>query len=523
MRTEAPQSKELTPPFTTVVAIDTGSTSIKIETWMFDGQTFKLMADQRPWIDYEPKVINLKNQDQIKILNSEQLEEIFDKIKNQLLTSKERIDDSLLMTAITGFNHSLVLNYHGKNIVILDDPTPTAIASPEQLDILKQYLNPAEIDLLPKKPSTLGKLIYIINHPEVIKELFGPDASLADLTFSTMRGLIAQSVSNRKQASIPKAELRSFGKWEEDLDQLYELLAALGVNKNQISFEKSNFSASTEGHTFDNGDFGVEQQICEFMAQKPGFDPETLFISLDTVGKISADYPQMPKKLEIGYDTQRMTARINKDWMKPLAVECQEMVDVYPFVDEILEEAITTNLETPYIFYPVENGLGVLLKRDDQNLQEVSLAQACQKDLEERKKIILALGLGVAFSLRQKVETIRQVNNISQDKPIYLYGGLVGKNKKGPQVGWRKLFVEALPETNIQLMGLPSGASAVAFNALNSLGWSNSWTENFNIETQSLGEGNKKFLEYLGWLEIQENLITHNKLNSDEWKRLRAS
>ncbi len=518
-----PPSKELTPPSITILAIDIGSTSIKIEIWRYANGNFQLIADQRPWIDYDPEIVELDNHDQIKILRQSALDKIIAAIENKAALCKDQLNSSLFLNAVTGFNHSLVLSYQGENAVILDDPTPAVIPTKSQLDILNNYLDQEQINLLSEKPSTLGKIIYLLNHPEIIKQLFGrEELNLTDLQFSTMRGLIAKTITGRTQLSVPQSEIRSFANWQGGQQQLKQMLIELGLQTGQIHFESSNFISAPNGHAFDCGDFEGEQQSCLFVLEQQNTDPKTIFVALDTVGKTSAQYENMPKKLEMGYNTQRMTARVNKDWMRKLATECTQMVDVYPFVDQILREALNTGLETPYLFYPTENGLGILIKTDGKSYQKISRAEAAGKDLNERKKIILAIALGIAFGLRQKIEGIRTANNIDLNQNICLYGGLVGKNKQGIQWGWREIFLEAFPPASINILDLPSGASAAAFAALNRLGWSSAWKNNFSLKTELLGQGNPKSEKYQAWLEKQQALIAEQKLLLDNWQRMKA-
>jgi len=468
--------------------IDCGSTSIKIKAETVLQGVLEDSNQDSPWIGYQDKkstgllVEEDAESNQFKhpftYISHSNLEHVLSNISDGYKQIVDQADGMKVITVLTGFTNSLAIRYQGKTALLLDDPSLEGAMTPLQRTILDKTFTDWQ-----DKPSSLKKLLAIKNHPELLTELFAGeiDASapivFADIQFSTMLGVVAEKLSESPEGFVvPLDDIRGFGNKGLTPEQASLLMAELGIGPTQIRFQKSRFLPSyKEGLIFQIPDLTAEVIALDSQRRiKGGIEKNATIVGLDTIGKIITPYPSMPRYIKnadgtpiLGYTTQRMTGAVSEKLLRLLYQTKDGRVD-YWMIHSILKKAAETNESSEFVFYPdnldeLKRGKLFYIGSDAVLIPPETYASE-MFDEADRRKMVLGIALGVAFGLRHKIETIWKHNGV-KNAPIYLYGGL-GANG---QTGWTDILAQALPDTEIYRLDLPSGNVAAALTAIRTL------------------------------------------------------
>ncbi len=541
-----------------ICAIDIGSTNPKVEVWNYDPKTktFSKKDIDVEWGDYKTQVETISHS-RIKFLDNKHTRRLLSLIKKQVekALDKEVFNKNRqLVFATTGFHHDLVITdptsdpEAGNAAVLLDDPSPHPKLDGQQREIVKKQLKKLgkTLEVFMDNPTTLAKILWLMQNKEALKRLFNTEKVIdfKHLRFTTIRGLIASEILNNKKTDkrgvklVPLVEMADLGipAFEDfpndEEDEKISFLEKIGIPAWQIIFSQSQFMASNmhkygEVLTFDEKDLAAELRVLAWAMKYGGINPKGTIICTDSVGKIVSDIDTCPinaahdKDSHTSYETQRMMANINRDWMGPLTIGLDKAMnaEAYKNVDRIMREMMATGTETPYIYVPTEKGKGIVYKLEGEEYIEQPRKEIVKWPEEERKLVMLAVAKGAFFGIRQKMEHIRNTNKADMTAPVYFYGGLLGHpHEEGGKDGWQQICVGAMPQgAEVYEIGLPSGATAVAFCAIQKLlseKDNKEWQKKFNaIRIKKTGTGGALQEEYRAWLHAEEKMIEQGLLN----------
>lgn len=524
-----------------ICAVDLGSTNPKVEVWIYDPKTktFEQKDIKIEWGNYKTLKDTVAGT-KIKYLNHEHAQQLLSLIKQQVaeaLAGEAFNQDRQLVLAVTGFTHSLCITDHEskKTAVILDDPTPHPKLNREQKKILRQQLARIGIKLedFIDKPTTLGKILWLMEHPQALNQLFeqSEQMSLKQVSFTVIRSLIVSSVLENKAEIVPSNEKGDFAVASSaDLAEIAAFFEQIGLQANQALLAYSQLM--TDHHerfgnvlTYDEKDLQAELTVLAWAIKYGKIDPRGSIIAADSVGKMIFDTNICPNTRSrheasgTSYDTQRMLANINREWMGPLVLKDGESMnkDTYKEIDRIIKDLMDRRVQTPYIYIPTEKGKGMVFKLENGQYTEQRRTDIKNWSEEEKQLVMLAVAKGAFFGIRQKIEHIRTKNEVELEAPVYFYGGLLGHPQEpGGKDGWQAICIGAMPEeSEVYEIDLPSGATAVAFCALQKLlgeEENKAWQKKFKMEISSRGKGGALQSEYDQWLTAQRIMIEKQQL-----------
>lgn len=525
-----------------ICAIDIGSTNPKVEAWIYDPKTKTLSKKEVEieWGDYRPHKREVCDTN-LKFLDPEQVAKLLTLIEDQVKEAlvEEKFNDSRqLVFAITGFHHDLCITNEktGETAIILDDPSPHPMLEPSQVELLSEQFRRIgkSLDSFINHPTSLEKILWLLQNPHALKDLFGTrrGVSFDQLSFSVIRSLIAKNVlGGRNENLLPPGERNDFGVHKMDgFPHIAAFLEKIGVSAHQILFSQSQLMAGNSEEygdvmLFDENDLPAELTVISWAMRQGKINRLGTVVCADSVGKIIFDTETCPATRShneasgTAYDTQRMLGNVNREWLGPLVLEEGEHMSgkIYKKIDKILRDLVEKKTETPYIYIPTEKGTGMLFKFDGDRYNEIRKSEAKNWPKEEKELAMLAIARGIAFGIRQKMDFIRSKNEAG-DAPVYFYGGVLGHPQEpGGKDGWQKIFVGAMPEeTPVYEIDLPSGATAVAFCALQKLLSSednNEWQKKFSeVEIKAMGVGGDLKPQYENWIRAQEAMIRQELL-----------
>ncbi len=524
-----------------ICAIDIGSTNPKVEVWNYNPKTktFNKKDVHIEWGDYKTQVETISHT-RMKFLDNDHTQILLSLIKKQVeeaLAGEEFGENKQLVFATTGFHHDLCITNRksGESAVILDDPSAHPSLSREERDALKQQLAKINKDFetFVDNPTSLAKILWLTQHPEALKRLFNTEESIDfdQFDFSMLRSLIASKVLENKRQVISSIEKTDFGlPTGEEFPEIAIWLTTIGIEPYQFLFAQDQLIAgNTKEHgptlLYDQKDLTAELKIISWAMDAEIIDETGTAICADSVGKIICRTKTCPengahdKDSETSYETQRMLANINRDWMGPLTLNPGETMnrDAYENIDLIIKEMMAAGTKTPYVYMPTEKGKGIVYKLENEQYLEQPRKEILTWTEEEKKLVMLAVAKGAFFGIRQKMEHIRKINSANLEAPVYFYGGLLGHTKVlGGKDGWQQICIGAMPQgAEVYEIGLPSGATAVAFSALTRLLSKEDnevWQKKFSIEVARVGTGGTLQAEYQAWAEAQAKMIEQDLL-----------
>lgn len=538
-----------------ICAIDIGSTNPKVEVWNYDPtkKEFTKKPIYIEWGDYKTEVETIVHT-RVKFLDNEHTDKLLNLIKKQV---KEALDkegfneNRQLVFATTGFHHDLCITdlETGKTAVLLDDPSPHPKLDEEQKEILKHQLKKLEktLESFMDNPTTLAKILWLMENPTALKRIFNTEREISfeQLDFTTIRSLILDEllkdgkVDKRGKKPTPLVEMtdllippfEDFPNTGSDHKNKPGFLEKMGILPHQIVFSLSQFMADHMQKygdilTFDQKDLAAELTILAWAMKYGGINQKGTIIAFDSVGKIISDADTCPvngahdKDSHTSYETQRMMANINRDWMGPLTIGLHKEMnkDAYKNIDHIIKEMVSAGTKTPYVYVPTEKGKGIVYKLIDEEYVEQPRKEILTWPEKDKKLVMLAIAKGAFFGIRQKMEHIRKINKADITDPVYFYGGLLGHPQEpGGKDGWQQLCIGAMPQgAEVYEIGLPSGATAVAFSALQKLLSAKNnkeWQKKFDaITIKKAGTGGALHEEYQAWLQAEEKMIEQHLL-----------
>ncbi len=523
-------------PQSRITAIDIGSTSVKVEVWEYTNNQwsqkdlnqsqFNGSAEDRFWSDYRTEIFEYQGQ-KFRCLRGSDLENLLSMIRLVVNRQLQIQPKQKQILTLTGFTNSLALVHQGEMVVLLDEPSPTTEYQGKQEEIVTRYLGVEAAEKIPQAASSLTKYLFLVNNSGVLNELFGHRIDAKELEFSSMLGVLRQYILDLPFYSIPQTDLGGFG--AQRVVRTSAMLSAFETDFKVPDFDapQSFYDDQERDIRIDAiTDFEAEVNVIKLLVAEGIIGPHASVTSTDSVGKIVG--PGLNSYKEEGgvpYLSQRMTANVNKVWLKGLlGHRCPEGNNFYYMIDQFIQEMMDRIGQGPYYFFPVRNGNGCVYQAREDGWHKLSLSEAGDLPRSQREVAALAVISGAIFGLVQKTEAFYHQ---SQQDPsaLYFYGGLTGFSGVAPQFGWRTLISGAMPRTAaIHRLKLPSAASAAAFLSLKNLGFDNGQLlEAFEVEVEPMPSQADLRQAYSLWLKKQKELVSKEKLAVDEWATIRAN
>jgi hypothetical protein len=512
-------------PETRSISADIGSTVIKVGRYLIiPGQldkptTSSLIPGSDRKISYRTQTLEYgSKKKKFRYMDTEQTNNLLSELKTAWEASfkeDQQIykNQSLPITTLTGFTQSLAVIYKDKTVVLLDEPSLITRPTPDQMSVLSNE-NYWGADASKKQINSIIKLLSLKNHPQILKKLFGDDVEFKDLKFSSMLGLIKQFLKgNDSQHSFPLGDLLGFGSKVLTRDQAISMLHELGINDDQINIDESLLDDGGDiGKFYTINDFAGELKVIEKLIETNQIPRWSYFIGLSSVGKF-ATYLYNPKTKKmamtneaVSYTTQRMGANALTKLGPELFPNKENSFEPdYQYIDQILSDAADQDLKTPYLYFPDihdENNIGTLYRIDNGRIKNIELKKIKGFNVEERKKILLAIAQGISFGLRELIMETSELNARVKG-PIYIYGGLLENQR-----GWAKVISQCIPHHNgIYYLGITSANITTAYLAAKEI---NPELPPIKIESQTIPStkfDRKK--EFYNWKNAKSVIIRH--------------
>lgn len=445
-----------------LLCVDFGSTSIKVGTFSVS-QTGNLEETAKEqWIDYAPDIGYTNDSSPFHLLTPEHLNALLHTLHNQIQTYKnaEQSPENPILI-ISGLTNTLAITYKGATALLLDDPSLTVSLTHEEEIIISRTCGASGT----RSASSLMKLLALKKHPEILTNIFQSIEPIPwnDVTYSTILSVITERITKTHQRyTIPFDDVRAFGSRFLSPNQTRALLETLQILPSKYAIAPSRIVKTSYGLVYQINDFQAEASLVSRLFEL-GLIPQTACVlSLDTVGKIMTKYLTNNKTIaDISYDTLRNSGRVVKTWIKTL-INPQEQHVLYEEMERIL---IQNPQDFGYHFYPsVQNANeGLLIGPDGSQFRYDDIAKIPEK---HKHNVIVAVVRGVGWELRTMIQTCLNKNDILDEVPVVLYGGLTGHN----QHGWIDTLAYALPTSRgLYMLPLTNGMLAAAVSAVSEI------------------------------------------------------
>ncbi len=437
------------------------------------------------------------------------------------------------MYVLTGLINSLaVFGENGKTIVMLDDPSARTELTSNQKAVISAVLpDPYVFEREGLKiASSLMKVLFLRNHPEAIRALFGDAATFEKLRFSSLRGLLTEKLIREHDREFRLSNLvpsggdtRAFAGGNVGIDgnRMGVLFRRLGIHDRQINLLRNpmvvhayrdQYRVENQVRVYNVQDFEANAwMISRFIGKEHFQDAD--FIELDSVLKIirrkkSPAQPVVGLKTLPGleeileYSTQRNGANAINNICKFLADQHGHLhgfwqEDLYKAIRDISAVCLQNSEISRYFYYPDKGLYGTLIERkkeDDIVIIDPQTDLSKKYDIQQIKEMIAVVIRGVAYNVRKKQEEITQVRSDAPVSSHFLYGGLSTYDPNSS-----KMIAQCL-SGKVQILKLPHAGQSAFLKAMYEMGVGQAGE--YRVETEEIKHDFKRDEEYEIWSEM---------------------
>lgn len=534
--------KENEPQIGRVAILDIGSTNLKISVWNHGDSL--LLPNVKNGVD-SSRVMQLNieqwfkedkiNGRKFKYVDADCIfNDCFDEnhVYTGLSANLREMDGKfgpMDLYVLTGFTNSLSVSGRDdqgkeRRFVLLDEPSLRTDLTPEQRRIISKYMDhPEKLDEQGLKiASTLMKICAFMNHTEELTEkLFHRKIPFSNLRFSTMQGLVTDSIVNRQNPSfmisdaVPAGgDRRSWGGGTGVMSEeiIENMVRELGINADQVHFlEKAmltyykNLREETKIYTVQDNDANL--WLISQLMERGRMADDVDVVEGDSVAKIGRRYrgERLVGKLKqlygMEYDIQRMASNALNIIGRPLAKnKWMFHWDYYTFLKGVLEDR-KRKQTTRFFYLPDVGDEGMLVEYNDGKIVPINPLENNNYSWDDVKDILLAITRDVFFGIREKQEYVRQARGQdTRNIKTILHGGFSYKNDPGREIAAQSLAGK------VYLAELSFAGQAAFLKALSELNGNFETLRDVSVDWQEVPTSSplKRDEEYAKWKEVRE-------------------
>jgi hypothetical protein len=295
------------------------------------------------------------------------------------------------------------------------------------------------------------------------------------------------------EVGVPPDDAISFGIEGDNIHEKTEALCEyFGIRLGALRISNQKLNLTEKGIYYAANDLHNEAAVVKRCFEDGRIGGEDAVICSDTVLKVLLNHEAegyRPAE-NIFYTTGRMMGRVNSDVMRKFWPDAVGH-EIYPKVDIILQERkIDEKLWQKFYYFPELGDSGLWLWKGSQGIWPLELKYLEKLSDDFRTAATLATAAGIGANVGRRMP--EWVEN------AHFYGGMVGFNGKGPQIGWRQMFADMQPESRmVYRLNIRSAAEAAAINCMVELGLRPDIDK--SITSELIGRGGKYAQYYHEW------------------------
>lgn len=521
------------PGVSNVLGIDAGSTNWKTFYWK-KGDSMCLPdasgGDTSKFRNFHfqklPRIEPFTGLPPFKVVNGNVLEDVVERVREM-----ESMNGLADLYVLTGFSNSLAVTYEDggkspKTRILLDEPSARTELTPRQYAAIWHTMPDKKLFAREglKITSSLMKLAFLQNHPEVIKKWFGEGVNWSDLKFSTMRGLLTKMLITRRDPTnrvpyiVPAGgDDRSFAggnSGNKDNISVKVLLRSFGVGERQLDLLPSQMimHALPQGgeiRIFNVQDFEANLWLTDKLIKRGQLPAHADFIEVDSVVKIARRI-QTPtlKGLKfhgyMEYTSQRMGATALNSTGLDVANQdgylggSWDGWDYYAFLKGLFQE-YKDKPSNRFFYYPDSGMNGTIIDTAGDTVKVVdpwtNLTSAGYNHYD-LKQMMLAVLCGMAFGIKEKQQYVRNRRKEDGFPASYVYGGLVNYNEHALEI------IAQCLDGKVSLLQMPYAGQAAFLQAMDTLGIKDA--DYYEVGVRQIKPKRKREDEYRLWVENRD-------------------